>query len=562
MQTCVVEDTESGPVFGPLRITEAERCMGMHPNETKVRDAEGNSVSEQARWRAVGNAIHLGVMKHVVVSLLVCNGYITRDDVRQEGQVWTIAQDGPSGKRWGDLWERMKGGAGSRLASRAKEGRAADDAGRSDLRAVTWRDVYAQTDEKGKVVVKRLSREMGKQVVSRERGETQKDFVRQVTTDLLALSRADDTWRSYARWWRLWEEFADMYEVRPWCEGELDWKLALLQTAVTVLYLRGNYAASTIQQFATAVVTKLRNLRCGNLREFDEISAQVEGVTRALGSVVQKKDVTTDEDVCAFLRAAVPPWKGACGELRWVNLVNLVAISWSVYLRRQEITQLRLCDLTWSEGELLVRVQNTKNDKRGEGRESRLCEGEAVSGGPQLLRVIREGLLQIHHSLARHPDCCKKTDPAKRCDKCAPVFPSVTANKVHARPVPKSSIAPLLKQGYKWLEELGLSKPGRLERISVSSLRRGGNTMAAAEGIRQTVRAKHGRWKREATVTEYDGLAPGEESEVSRALQRRLTRVWKAKQQEDAERARQRGSGLREGTGKISERAIKRARKR
>ena len=126
----------------------------------------------------------------------------------------------------------------------------------------------------------------------------------------------------------MWEEFADMYEVRPWCEGELDWKLALLQTAVTVLYLRGNYAASTIHQFATAVVTKLRNLRCGNLREFDEISAQVEGVTRALGSVVQKKDVTTDEDVCAFLRAAVPPWKGACGELRWVNLVNLVAMSW------------------------------------------------------------------------------------------------------------------------------------------------------------------------------------------------------------------------------------------
>ena len=51
--------------------------------------------------------------------------------------------------------------------------------------------------------------------------------------------------------------------------------------------------------------------------------------------------------------------------------------------------------------------------------------------------------------------------------------------------------------------------------------------MAAAEGIRQTVRAKHGRWKREATVTEYDGLAPGEESDVSKALQRRLARAWR-----------------------------------
>ena len=50
--------------------------------------------------------------------------------------------------------------------------------------------------------------------------------------------------------------------------------------------------------------------------------------------------------------------------------------------------------------------------------------------------------------------------------------------------------------------------------------------MAAAEGIRQTVRAKHGRWKREATVTEYDGLAPGEDTEVTRVLQRRLARAW------------------------------------
>ncbi len=55
--------------------------------------------------------------------------------------------------------------------------------------------------------------------------------------------------------------------------------------------------------------------------------------------------------------------------------------------------------------------------------------------------------------------------------------------------------------------------------------------MAAAEGIRQTVRAKHGRWKAEATVTQYDGLAPGEEGEVSRALQRRLTRTARTKRE-------------------------------
>ena len=137
------------------------------------------------------------------------------------------------------------------------------------------------------------------------------------------------------------------------------------------------------------------------------------------------------------------------------------------------------------------------------------------------MKLLKEGLLQVHGSLERHSQCVKKVEPAKRCDRCRPVIPSITTEKMHDRPIPKSSIAPLLKESYRWLEKCGRSKPGRIPKISVSSLRRGGNTMAAAEGIRRTVRAKHGRWKREATVTEYDGLAPGEDGEVTRALQRR-----------------------------------------
>jgi len=58
----------------------------------------------------------------------------------------------------------------------------------------------------------------------------------------------------------------------------------------------------------------------------------------------------------------------------------------------------------------------------------------------------------------------------------------------------------------------------------VSSLRRGGNTAAAAEGIRRAVRQKHGRWKSEGMPDVYDDYAEGERVAVSRALQARLNR--------------------------------------
>ena len=166
--------------------------------------------------------------------------------------------------------------------------------------------------------------------------------------------------------------------------------------------------------------------------------------------------------------------------------------------------------MSWRGDKLVIWVQNTKNDKRGEGRESEIHRGETTDKGVGIMEMIRDGLLSMHGSLERHRNCTKEKDPAKRCMQCPAVFPSVTANKKHTRSLPLSSISKLLKEGYQWLEAEGWVTEGKHKRMSTSSLRRGGNTMAAAEGIRQTVRAKHGRWKSEATVTEYDGLAPGE----------------------------------------------------
>ena len=95
-----------------MRITEAETAMGLRKNITAVVDG-GEEVPETERWRGVGNAIQLGVLKHVVVSLLVTRGYITRDDVRQKGQIWTVNQDGPMGELRGAL-DNLEAALGAR----------------------------------------------------------------------------------------------------------------------------------------------------------------------------------------------------------------------------------------------------------------------------------------------------------------------------------------------------------------------------------------------------------------------------------------------------------------
>lgn len=181
--------------------------------------------------------------------------------------------------------------------------------------------------------------------------------------------------------------------------------------------------------------------------------------------------------------------------MQWLNLVNIVMVAWAVFLRRQEIVNLRLCDLTWEADKLRVWVQNTKNDKQGEGRESLVHAEEKTSDCRGLMEEIKNGLLAVHGTLARSAKCTKESAPTRRCQHCRPVFPSINANKRNAYPIPHSSLPKLIKKGYQWLEQRGAVTKGKHKKISTSSLRRGGNTMAAAEGIRQTVRAKHGRWR-------------------------------------------------------------------
>ena len=69
-----------------------------------------------------------------------------------------------------------------------------------------------------------------------------------------------------------------------------------------------------------------------------------------------------------------------------------------------------------------------------------------------------------------------------------------------------------VKAVYKQFAGEGLVAEEDVERYSVSSLRRGGNSEAAAHGVRQAIRQKHGRWgeaaKRAGCIKVFESLLP------------------------------------------------------
>ena len=197
-------------------------------------------------------------------------------------------------------------------------------------------------------------------------------------------------------------------------------------------------------------------------------------------------------------------------------------MAWLAFLRKQEIRNLELCDLEWQVQQMVIHLRKTKNDTKSECRDATLCYAEGEDSYECMLTVIKEYVEEMHGSTEPREGCTKGLRPAEPCKVCPPLFPTVCANKVKVTPLSDTSLGVLVKKAFKVLEEAGSVPLGTASRMSANSMRRGGNTIAAAQGIRRAVRKKHGRWQSEGMPDEYDDFAPGEDGAVSRALQKRV----------------------------------------
>ena len=86
------------------------------------------------------------------------------------------------------------------------------------------------------------------------------NFVDTLALDLMVMSRAENTWKQYAAWYSLFVEWGEIMgvDVDDASAGIITLSKVLIRSLV-LMWLGGGYAASTLQIYTTAVVTRVRD---------------------------------------------------------------------------------------------------------------------------------------------------------------------------------------------------------------------------------------------------------------------------------------------------------------
>ena len=585
---CVETWEHGGWRRGPLRIGEVEEAMGFGRGSTAGAVMHGRELTERQRWHGLGNAIHAAVLCHVMVSALVSRGVISREDVRVHQQGWTrrwavrhqeyagehsLEGDGPMHDTQG--WGRMEAvrkrlqakvdepkgahpkGAGRKLGGgsagsgtqrkgthRRKEAavkghfQEARASSAPTMAAPTWASVQQHRDGKGLPVMHGLGRQLGAPRPQRQSKQDYWAFIDGMMADLMIISRAESTWKAYAGWYGVFEEWCDIMQVQVE-SATIEELRAVLGRALTIMWHGGGYAASTLELFATAVAATLADAGRGLIKEDTSIKRLLEGINRNLGNAVDKKLAIEGKHIRALVQMGVPnndgrAWTGDYVATQWFQLVAAMVLGWAGYLRCQDICNLQLCDVTWEEQCASLLIRRAKADQRGVTTVT--CVDSLVSGSEVvaeddicLLSYFRGYVESVHGDRQVKRRGCTRMVPGKRaheCPMCPYLFPAVSVRGVEPRRKLCDRMLRLrMKAACVRLETAGVMQDGESRQFSVISLRRGGCSVSASRGVREKVRTAHGRWGLAAKVKrgltsegEYNSVLGRDNGAVLKAL--------------------------------------------
>jgi hypothetical protein len=262
-----------------------------------------------------------------------------------------------------------------------------------------------------------------------------------------------------------------------------------------VAKLSTKYAASTIGVSLAAVSAIHADYDLASPTTNRAVLLAVEGAART-GPVRGVTDtvVVTPEMVHMFLRlehvaaASSARW----GRLRLKRAKAMAVAGFVGYLRKGELDSLDRCDVSrQGDGTTLV-IKSAKNDAVGRGRSTVIGAevGDAAAAEQVLWDWIEEA------GIRRSVGCTKGAWPSERCDACGPLFPQLVGGaKVSKKPWGKGAVAAELQGMVQECVQRGWLPPNfQVKRITGISLRRGGNSAAAACGVDSLVRAAQGRW--------------------------------------------------------------------
>ena len=214
-------------------------------------------------------------------------------------------------------------------------------------------------------------------------------------------------------------------------------------------------------------------------------------------------------------------------EVQWLQAKALVLVGWQLFNRRQDFGRLQPCDLRFGKGVLEVLIRYAKNDLRGKTRAPQLAAGEDDGSCP--LRCLERHMTAA--GITVQVGCNKRWGEPFACSVCEPLFPSIlTEAKGGKRPraMPDSRVTKIIKDVMTTVAKVTNGKVLTLEEakhFSAKSLRCGGCSEAAAQGVREGVTQGHGGWLSRTSLIHYDLMKKSEATLTSEKLSAAVQRL-------------------------------------
>ena len=307
--------------------------------------------------------------------------------------------------------------------------------------------------------------------------------------DLLRMSRSPATRALYYSWWLTFVAFAEAI-------GELPFPASEMTVERYVTFLISGYAIATIETALAGVsAVHTDSSDAANPTHGSGVKRRLKGAQRfVLATTKGAKLAMSPELFLLLLRLQRVPGWSTC---RLIRAKMMLVVGFCCYLRRREILELDFCTFRVAPNAFEVTVCGTKNDQLFEGRQSFIGRGRDTPPEIEEVCLAYLRLLGERGSCA----CTKATARWNRCAVCGPLFPRIVGQQSQLSTQPLSSKGAVTAEMRTMLSQLPpAAYGGNLALLSTISLRKGGNSAAAANGVQEHVRMTVGRWRGPAAM--------------------------------------------------------------
>ena len=178
--------------------------------------------------------------------------------------------------------------------------------------------------------------------------------------------------------------------------------------------------------------------------------------------------------------------------------VTMYVLSFAGFFRFDDVSRIRRSDISFKEGFMVIKILKSKNDQLRKGDEvvvpqlsSAACPVELLRRYLAMFKIPPDSKDLIFKPISRGKGCCKLVAPDK--------------------PISYSTIKGALRRD---LLSLGVEP----SKFGLHSLRSGGATMAANNGVNDRIFQRHGRWKSAQAKDTYVDDNLEQRLQVSRSL--------------------------------------------